>query len=89
MAEQKENEQRKTERVVVDIFGQTYALKTDEPETAQRLAASVDAHMKRVAHRANSFDGQKIAVLAALQIAEEYEALKKDYDELVEFLNEK
>ena len=53
------------------------------------LAAAVDKKMKTMSRAVRSFDDRKIAVLTALQIAEEYYQLKKDYDELVELLDEK
>ena len=77
------------QRIVVEIFGDTYPLKTDDPDHLEKIAADLDLLMKRTARRVNSFDGTKIAVLSALQLAEEYQQLKKDYDELVELLNEK
>ena len=78
-----------SKRIVVEIFGDTYPLKTDDPEHLEKIAADVDALMKQTARRVNSFDGTKIAVLSALHLAEEYQQLKKDYDDLVELLNEK
>ena len=45
--------------------------------------------MKKAAQAMRSFDTKKIAVLAAMQMAAEYAELKKDYDELVQLLDEK
>lgn len=78
------------QRVVVEIFGETYPLKTtDDPERLKKLAKGVDRLMKHMASGVRSFDSTKIAVLTALQIADEYDKLKADYDELVELLDEK
>ena len=44
---------------------------------------------KKMAGSVKSFDGTKIAVLTALQLTDEYDKLKQDYDELVELLDEK
>lgn len=78
------------QRVVVEIFGETYPLKTtDDPERLKKLAKGVDRLMKQMASGVRSFDSTKIAVLTALQIADEYDKLKSDYDELVELLDEK
>lgn len=82
-------EKRSAQRVAVEIFGDSYPLKTDDPEHLKVLAKGVDQLMKRTARSVSSFDGTKIAVLTALQIADEYDKLKKDYDELVELLDEK
>ena len=77
------------ERVVVEIYGNSYPLKTDDPQHMKMLAAAVDKKMKAMSRSVRSFDERKIAVLTTLQIAEEYYKLKKDYDELVDLLDEK
>ena len=59
------------------------------PERLKKLAAGLDHLMKKMAGSVKSFDGTKIAVLTALQIVDEYDKLKHDYDELVELLDEK
>ena len=87
MAEEKNNQP--SERVVVEIYGNSYPLKTDNPQEMKKLAAAVDRKMKAMSRAVRSFDDRKIAVLTALQIAEEYYQLKKDYDELVDLLDEK
>lgn len=87
MAEEKNN--RPSERVVVEIYGNSYPLKTDNPQELKKLAAAVDKKMKAMSRSVRSFDDRKIAVLTALQIAEEYAQLKKDYDELIDLLDEK
>jgi cell division protein ZapA len=77
------------QRVVLEIFGDSFALKTDDPEHMETLGKLVDQQMKKVAHQVHSFDSTKIAILTALQLADDYCQLKKDYDELVELINEK
>ncbi len=77
------------ERVVVEIYGSEYVFKTDEPEYLRQIAAVVDQQMKQTARKARSFDATKIAVMGALEIADKYCQLRKDYDELVELLDEK
>ena len=76
-------------KVVVEIFGETYPLKRDEPaDYVRQLAKLVDDNMRDVAKKTRSFSGTKIGVLAALQLADEYYKLKKDYDELLALLEE-
>ena len=87
MAEEKKNSP--AERVVVDIYGSSYPLRTDKPEHMIQLAEDLDKRMKRMSRSVRSFDDRKIAVLTALQLAEEYNQLKKDYDELFELMDEK
>lgn len=84
-----EEVKKQTERVLVEIYGNTYPLKTDAPKHMLKLAADLDKRMKQMARVVRSFDERKIAVLTSLQLAEEYDKLKKDYDELVELIEEK
>ncbi len=88
MANEKDME-KGPQRVVLEIFGDSFALKTDDPEHMETLGKLVDQQMKKVAHQVHSFDSTKIAILTALQLADDYCQLKKDYDELVELINEK
>ena len=77
-------------KMVVEIFGEQYPLKSDADSAyVQQLAALVDQNMREVARKTHSFSGNKISVLAALQIADAYFHLKKDYDELVELVGNK
>ena len=87
MAEEKNNQT--SQRVVVDIYGTSYPLKTDNPQHMKQLAAVLDKKMKLMSRAVRTFDERKIAVLTALEIAEDYYKLKKDYDELVDLLDEK
>ena len=83
-------EKKEAIKVPVEIFGTTYPLRTDgDPEYLKKLAKMVDTHMKSVAQRTRSFSGPRIGVLAALELADEYCKLKKDYDELLALLEEK
>ena len=56
----------------VDIFGQPYNLSVEENEEYLReLAAYVDAKMRAVSQAAQTVDTVKVAVLAAINIADE------------------
>ncbi|MBR0284776.1 MAG: cell division protein ZapA [Selenomonadaceae bacterium] len=80
----------KSRRMEIDIFGDTYKLRTDnDPEYIKKLAKMVDDHMQGIARKTRTFTGSRIGVLAALELADEYCQLKKDYDELLELLDEK
>lgn len=73
-----------SKKVVVEIFGETYKLKTDgDPQYLMDLAKLVDGKMREISQKAKIFSGGKIGVLAALELADEYSQLKKDYDELM------
>ena len=58
--------------VHVEIFGQSYGLRGgDDPAYIERLAGYVDEQMREVAKQAGAVDSVRIAVLAALNIADE------------------
>lgn len=60
------------EGVTVDIFGHEYKIRGDaDPEYILEIAQYVDGKMKEVAHGAPAGSLTKIAILAALNIAEE------------------
>jgi cell division protein ZapA len=62
----------KSSLVHVEIFGQSYALRGgDDPAYIERLAAYVDSEMREVGKMAGAVDSVRIAVLAALNIADE------------------
>jgi len=87
MTEERNNQA--AQRVVVEIYGTSYPLKTDNPQHVKMLAAALDKKMKVMSRAVRTFDERKIAVLTALELAEDYYKLKKDYDELVDLLDEK
>lgn len=74
-------------KCTIEIFGEKYPIKTDlQPEYLNELSTMVDKNMRNIAKKTHCFSGNKIGVLAALQIAEEYLKLKKDYDELLNLM---
>ena len=66
--------------VRVEIFDQAYNLRGSDPEYILKLAEYVDAKMRAVAEATNTIDTVRLAVLAALNIADEYHLLKKRQD---------
>ena len=61
-----------TVRATVEIFGQRLGLRADgDEERLQELARFVDQRMREVAARASSVDTVRIAILTALNIADE------------------
>jgi cell division protein ZapA len=63
--------------VRVEIFDQAYNLRGSDPEYILKLAEYVDAKIRAVAEATNTIDTVRLAVLAALNIADEYHLLKK------------
>jgi len=76
------------QRVSVEIFGDVYHLKTDDPEGLEKIVQMVNFTMKSISQNTRTFAGSRIAVMAALKIAEDYMQLKKDYDELLALLKD-
>jgi cell division protein ZapA len=71
-----------TVRATVEIFGQRLGLRADGDATRlQELASFVDTRMREVADRSSSVDTVKIAVLTALNIADElFQERESDQD---------
>ncbi|MBA3913756.1 MAG: cell division protein ZapA [Acidobacteriales bacterium] len=62
--------------VRVEIFDQGYNLRGSDPQHIMKLAEYVDAKMRAVAQQTHTVDSARIAVLAALNIADELLLLK-------------
>src|SRR6201997_1417088 len=62
---------RATTSVSVDIYDQTYHLRAHDPEYIEKLASTVDSKMRAVSANGNTADSLRVAVLAALNIADE------------------
>jgi len=58
--------------ILVQIFGQSYAVRAGaDPHYIEELAAYVDKHMQEIGRASGAVDSVRIAVLAALNIADE------------------
>src|SRR5579871_175768 len=66
--------------VRVEIFDQAYNLRGSDPDYILKLAEYVDSKMRAVAEATNTIDTVRLAVLAALNIADEYHLLKRKQD---------
>lgn len=62
---------RGTDYVTVEIYDQAYHLSGQDPEHVRALAARVDAKMRAVAAQGKTVDSLRVAVLAALNLADE------------------
>ncbi len=75
--------------VKVQIFGQTYSIRGELDEAyMQELARYVDEKMQAIADMTKTVDTQKVAVLAALAIADELRSIQRDRGEHEELLRE-
>jgi len=78
-----------THTVRVRIYGQTFSLQGELDEGyVQKLAAYVDGKMRKISDMTPTVDTQKVAILAALAIADELHSLKKERGEREELLKE-
>ncbi|HAA09038.1 MAG: cell division protein ZapA [Syntrophomonadaceae bacterium] len=76
-------------KVTVNIFNEEYVVKGDEePDYIEMLASYVDRRMRMVQQRNVNLSTSKVAVLTALNLADELNKLQEDYDELVKTLEE-
>lgn len=66
--------------VRVEIYDESYNLRGSDPAYIQRLAELVDAKMRAVAQHTTTVDSLRVAVLAALNIADDYYQLKRRYE---------
>ena len=74
----------------VEIYHQVYALSgAVESGDVCRLAERVDGAMRRIARQTNVADSTRLAVLAALNLADENEALQARCARLEQLLAEK
>jgi cell division protein ZapA len=69
-----------TPPIRVEIYDQAYNLRGVDAEYILRLAEFVDSKMRSVAEQTSTVDSLRLAVLAALNIADEYHILKKKYE---------
>lgn len=68
--------------VSVEIYDQVYHLRGSDPEYIEMLAASVDQKMRIVAKQGTTVDSLRVAVLAALNIADELARMRQRYENL-------
>jgi cell division protein ZapA len=75
--------------VRVEIFDQPYNLRGTDPDYIFKLAEFVDIKMRAVAEQTSTVDSLRLAVLAALNIADEFQILKRKYDAISKEMNQR
>lgn len=73
----------------VEIYDQPYNLRGSDPAYVMRLAEYVDLKMRALAEQTTTVDSLRLAVLAALNIADEYHLLKRKYETVAEDYNQR
>jgi len=76
-------------KVKVEVFGENYSLKSDiELDRVIKVAALVDERMKKISKANLCLSPNRVAILAALTIAEEFLQLERNYKELIKMVEE-
>ncbi len=70
-------------RVDVEIFGKVYTVRGEkDPEYVRRVAEYVDRKMREISQVTDTVSTSRIAILAALNIADEFFSLTEESDQL-------
>ncbi len=75
--------------VRVEIYDQSYHLRGSDPEYIAELAEYVDSKMRLISRQAATVDSLRVAVLTALNIADEFHLLKRKYESIASDYNER
>ncbi|NLV23075.1 MAG: cell division protein ZapA [Syntrophomonadaceae bacterium] len=76
-------------KVTVSIYNEDYVVKGNEdPEYIQMLGSYVDRRMRMIGQRNHNLSTTKVAVLTALNLADELNKLQEDYDQMIKALEE-
>jgi len=77
-------ESTEPQKVKVQIFNESYTIVVSDGdvEHVQELAAVVDKRMREIVSGGRTIDSRKVAILAALHIAEELYRMKAEHEKL-------
>jgi cell division protein ZapA len=76
-------------RLTVEIFGQTYPIVAKaSPNYVRQVASHVDQKMRELAESNPRLDLTRLAVLSAVNIADEYLRLKQEYEEIIHLIED-
>src|ERR1043165_4186337 len=76
-----------SETIRVEIYDQSYTVRSDgDPDYLKQLAEYVDQRMREISSGTLTVDSRKVAILAALYIADELNQLRKRHDQADEQL---
>jgi cell division protein ZapA len=80
MPKEQQGRDLKNASVRVEIYDQPYNLRGSDPDYIIKLAEYVDSKMRAVAEATSTVDSVRLAVLAALNIADEYHILRRQQE---------
>jgi cell division protein ZapA len=72
-----------SQAITVEIYDQTYRLRGTNRAYVEKLAATVDTKMRAVAAQGRTVDSLRVAVLAALNLADELARVTERYEAVV------
>lgn len=76
------NKQEAAQSIRVEIYNQTYNIRSDgDNDYIMRLAEYVDGKMREISSGTLTVDSLKVAILAALHIADEFHQLKTHHQQ--------
>lgn len=80
--------EEKKNRTSVDIYGEKFIVKGgSSAEHMRKLADTVHVKMQQIATKNFRLSTSHVAILAALNIADEMQKLQEDYDALVKIID--
>jgi len=75
-------------KVQITVRGRKYTVRSDEDDVDLNLIAKyVDGKMLEISRRSSTFDEYTIAMLAALNIASEFERFKREVDDELQLID--
>ena len=78
----KSKSEQAAQSIRVEIYNQTYNIRSDgDNEYIMRLAEYVDGKMREISSGTLTVDSLKVAILAALHIADEFHQLKRGQEQ--------
>jgi cell division protein ZapA len=78
----KDTAESSAQSIRVEIYNQTYNIRSDgDNDYIKKLALFVDDRMRDISSGTLTVDSLKVAILAALHIADEYHRLKSDQEQ--------
>ena len=82
MSDKKDTNGENAQSIRVQIYNQTYNIRSDgDSDYILKLAEYVDGKMREISSGTLTVDSLKVAILAALHVADEYHQLKKERDQ--------
>ena len=82
MADNKGKAEQPSQSIRVEIYNQTYNIRSDgDNDYILKLADFVDRKMREIASGTLTVDSLKVAILAALHIADEYHRLESELEQ--------